>query len=72
MSNVIVSLTIAADEYIKLYQGSVRSVYTQTAEGRSIRFPANILQPFVTHEGIKGHFSIEFDQENRFKKICRV
>jgi len=72
MTNIIVSLTITADEYIKIYQGSARSVYTRTAEGRSLRFPANILQPFVTREGIKGNFSIEFDQDNRFKKISRV
>ncbi|MGH1438850.1 MAG: DUF2835 domain-containing protein [Cellvibrionaceae bacterium] len=72
MRKVVVSLAIAADEYIKLYQGSARSVYTETIEGRSIRFPANILQPFVTREGIKGHFSIEFDQGNKFKTISRL
>ena len=72
MTNIIVSLTITADEYIKIYQGSARSVYTRTAEGRSLRFPANILQPFVTREGIKGNFSIEFDQDNKFKRISRV
>lgn len=72
MRKVVVSLKIAADEYIKLYQGSARSVYTRTAEGRSIRFPANILQPFVTREGINGNFKIEFDSSNKFKAISRL
>lgn len=72
MHKVIVPLTISAEEYLKLYQGSARSVYAKTTEGKSIRFPANILQPFVTRAGIKGHFSIEFDQCNKFKTISRI
>jgi hypothetical protein len=72
MSEIIVSLNIAAEEYLKLYQGVARSVFTKTREGRSIRFPANILQPFVGHEGVVGSFKIEFDNENRFKNITRI
>ena len=66
VSEAIVSLNISADEYLKLYQGTARSVYTHTIEGRSIRFPANILQPFVTHNGIRGTFAIQFDRNHRF------
>jgi hypothetical protein len=72
MSEIIVSLNIAPDEYLKLYQGTARSVFTKTREGRSIRFPANILQPFVSHEGVVGSFKIEFDENNRFKNITRL
>ncbi len=72
MSAVIVSLSIKADEYLKLYQGSARSVYAKTVEGKSIRFPANILQPFVTHDGVHGSFKIEFGETNKFKSISRV
>lgn len=71
-SRVIVSLSIPADEYIKLYQGQARSVYAHTMDGRSVRFPASILQPFITHEGIYGRFAIEFDQSQRFKQIIRL
>ena len=72
MSEVIVSLNIAAEEYLKLYQGAARSVFTKTREGRSIRFPANILQPFVSYNGVVGRFKIEFDEQNRFKNITRL
>lgn len=72
MSEIIVSLNIAADEYLKLYQGTARSVFTKTREGRSIRFPANILQSFVGHEGVVGSFKIEFDEDMRFKNISRL
>ncbi|MGH1486139.1 MAG: DUF2835 family protein [Cellvibrionaceae bacterium] len=54
-----------------MYQGKGKaySVYTRTTEGKSIRFPANILQPFVTHQGVQGVFSIQFDRDNRFIAI---
>ena len=67
-----VSLHIPADEYLKHYQGTARSVYTHTWEGRSVRFPANILQPFVTRQGISGTFKIVFDDNNRFLKVVRL
>ncbi|MEO0444122.1 MAG: DUF2835 domain-containing protein [Pseudomonadota bacterium] len=69
MRQVIVSLKIDADEYLKLYRGTAKSVYTHGHDGQSIRFPANILQPFVTRDGVKGTFRIVFDKENRFQYI---
>ena len=70
-SEVIVSIKISKDEYLKWYQGTVKSVYTIAVDGRSISFPANILRPFVAHDGISGVFAITFDKENKFKDIQR-
>ena len=63
------SLSINAEEYLRLYEGSAKTVYAQSLEGASVRFPANILQPYVTHKGIHGRFVIYFDSENRFKRV---
>ncbi|MBV1882330.1 MAG: DUF2835 domain-containing protein [Pseudomonadales bacterium] len=71
-SNIIISLNITADEYLLWYQGSVKSVYTHALDGRSISFPANILQPFVTRSGIQGRFAIAFDKSNKFVSIQQV
>ena len=72
MAEIIVSLNISADEYLKLYQGTARSVFTRTSDGQNIRFPANILQPFVSREGVKGSFKIEFDEHHRFEQISQL
>ena len=72
MSEVIVSLNISSDEFIKHYQGSGRCVFTHTLEGQSIRFPANILQPYVTHSGVNGTFKIVFSSDNKFQSIHRI
>ena len=68
---VRVSLGIPADEYLRIYQGSARFILATSTEGKRIRFPANILQPFVTREGIYGRFSIICDEQHRFKEIVR-
>jgi len=69
---VLISLSISADEYIRVYQGSAKTVSTIDHYGRRIRFPVNILQPYVTHEGVYGVFAIEFDNNNKFIGIQQV
>lgn len=72
MSSVIVDIFISAEEYLKWYGGAATEVYTTSRDGRSVRFPAKILQKYVGHEGIRGTFLISFDENQRFKKIERL
>ena len=69
---IVVDLSISADEYIKLYQGVARDVFVYSRDGRKVRFPAGILQPFVTRKGIKGSFCISFDSDQKFSGIKRL
>lgn len=72
-SNIMrVALNISADQYKRYYQGGVSAVLARGHDGRTIQFPANILKPFVTHDGIIGEFEIYFDSENRFQKIEKI
>lgn len=64
-----VRLNISAREYLLLYQGVARIVSARATDGRRVRFPAAILQRFVTREGIFGLFAITFDAQGRFKAI---
>jgi hypothetical protein len=72
MRRVVVSLSVSASEYLAWYQGAAQTVYATTVDGRSVRFPARILQPFVTSSGVSGTFAIEFDDNNRFQQIKRL
>ncbi len=71
MRSVVVDLYISADEYLTVYQGVARDVFAIARDGRKIRFPANILQSFVTNNGIQGTFIISFDDDNKFQGIRR-
>lgn len=70
--SVVLSLTISADEYIKVYRGAGKQVLAHDIHGRSVRFPANILQCFVTRQGISGLFEIIFDCDGKYRSIRRL
>jgi len=72
MTSMRFSLNISAEQYERYYQGSARSVIVTTEDGRTLKFPANALQQFVTHEGIHGHFEILFDHNNKLSKVQRI
>ena len=72
MQRVIVDLAVSPSDYQLYYSRQVQQVVAHTSDGRRVRFPANILQHVVGHEGVYGRFAIEFDDEGRFVSIVRV
>ncbi|PCJ19945.1 MAG: hypothetical protein COB04_04995 [Gammaproteobacteria bacterium] len=72
MRKILVDLSISQDEFISWYQGHAKSVVATARDGRSVSFPAKILQPFVTREGICGAFEIRFGKDNKFSSIRRL
>lgn len=72
LKSIIVDLSISTEEFQRLYEGNVKTVFAHSIDGRSIRFPAGILRPFVLHSGIRGRFQIDFDEDNRFQSINRL
>lgn len=72
MKQIVVDLYISEDEYLRVYSGQARSVLAYSIDGRRVRFPANILQPFVTHAGIRGRFRIRFNSQGQFEKIEKL
>ncbi len=69
---LIVDLHIPTEEYLRHYQGQVSQVSAIAQDGRRVRFPSRILQPFVTHEGIHGSFAIHFDEYHKFVGIDKI
>ncbi len=72
VTTLIVGLSISAEDYQRLYQGTALDVVARAQDGRKVRFPAKILRPFILHDGIQGFFRIYFDHHNRFQRIERV
>ena len=72
MRKMIFNLIVSATEYERYYQGDARAVVVTAEDGRTLRFPANALQRFVTHDGVAGRFEIEFDEMNKMTSIERV
>jgi hypothetical protein len=65
-------LRISPEEYLDYYRGIVRSVVARTTSGQTLQFPASLLQRFLTHTGIEGHFVLLCDANNKCIELRRV
>lgn len=72
MQSILVDLRITRDEWLKIYRGQTNRVYARARDGRSIQFPANILTPYIEHEGVFGSFLIQFDDQGKFANIQKL
>ena len=70
--SVVVKLAIEADEFLRLYKGSARDVLARATNGQTVRFPANILKPFVAHDGVHGRFKITFNVNGKLIAIDKL
>jgi len=72
MGKITLDLYISSDEWLKLYRGSSRIVRAVSREGKKVQFPANIVQKYLTHEGISGSFVIYFNEQGKFQSIIKL
>ncbi len=67
-----VVLKISSYRLMEYYEGEVDSVVAKTTDGRTIKFPANILRSVVQSDGVYGTFELVFDENHKFVSISRV
>lgn len=72
MNQLVVDLNITAEELLKHYQGVAKVVSATSRDGRRVQFPSNILQPFISRDGVRGSFMICFHDDNKFAGIQRL
>lgn len=69
---ILVNLRIPAERYVTYYQGTTNAVVARAMDGRRIKFPAAILRPYVTREGVYGLFAIKITPAGKFISIHRL
>jgi len=72
MAKVRFHLNLSAQSYRQYYRGQVNMVQAQSLDGQSVRFPAAILRPYLSHSGVSGLFELEFDEEQKFVSLQRL
>jgi hypothetical protein len=72
MQTVTVRLKISPERFRAYYQGAVEYVVAQSIDGRTVQFPARVLRPFLSYQGIQGTFEITFDAKLKFQSIRRA
>lgn len=69
---LLIALNIPPQQLIRYYTGSVSTVVARTTNGRTVRFPANILRTVVQADGVHGIFELVLDENCKFVSIKRL
>lgn len=69
MHRYVIDLSIPSRELLRYYSGAASAVIAHDQYGRRVRFPATVLRPFVTRNGVYGRFVLEVDEHHRLRGI---
>ncbi|WP_447970806.1 DUF2835 domain-containing protein [Nitrospira sp. M1] len=72
MPKIRVSLNLPPHRFLAYYEGVADEVVASASDGRKIRFPARVLRPFITQNGVVGKFFITYDSNKKFVSIERA
>ncbi|MDX1588814.1 MAG: DUF2835 family protein [Oleiphilaceae bacterium] len=71
--SIVVDIHIGRQEWLEIYyDGAGRNLRVRARDGRSVVFPARILHPWITHDGVKGTFMILFDRHGKFHSASKL
>lgn len=65
-------LSLSSEKYLAYYKGAAHSIRVISVDNKSIRFPANAIRKFLSHDGIHGLFEIQFDENNKLVQIVKI
>jgi hypothetical protein len=65
-------LVIPAREMLTYYNGEAQQVFATARDGTRVRFPARVLRPYVTNQGINGEFLLRCDESYRFISLDKL
>lgn len=72
MRYVILDLAISREEYMKYYQGRAVHISARARDGRMVRLPASVMRQYVSLSGLKGSFTVYFDDQGHLLQIDRL
>ncbi|WBE24459.1 DUF2835 domain-containing protein [Denitrificimonas caeni] len=72
MLSLVFDISIPAQEFLRVYQGTANRVLIRSRTGRTISLPARHLQPFLTRNGISGSFIMEFNAQGQLLDLRRL
>lgn len=57
---------------MEYYQGHYTSIKVMSHIGKTVMFPAHHIRPFMTNNGVNGHFALYLDSNNKFLKLEKL
>lgn len=71
-TRIHVVINISYDDFLPFYEGRVKDIIAPSLAGKSIRFPAKAIRPYLTRSGIRGIFELCMNPENKLLSCERV
>ncbi|HCP98256.1 MAG: hypothetical protein ACI9H9_000252 [Pseudoalteromonas tetraodonis] len=65
-------INLSYNECMDYYHGRYSSIQVTADSGKTIRFAAHYLRPFMSSLGIRGRFRLILSNENKFIRLERV
>jgi hypothetical protein len=53
-------ISISREAYLAYYSGKIKQVVVTAQSGLRVKFPANLLTSYVTHQGVQGYFVLKY------------
>tara|TARA_Y100000782_G_C10177538_1_gene262501 strand:+ start:2698 stop:2919 length:222 start_codon:yes stop_codon:yes gene_type:complete len=72
MNEYYFSLYLSYSKCLDYYHGKYKSVQVMEDGGKTVRFDAEHLRPFISSIGIRGRFRLILTEQNRFLKLEKV
>ncbi|MBS1207960.1 MAG: hypothetical protein H6R19_358 [Proteobacteria bacterium] len=65
-------LRLSPEQYLPYYRGEVAHVVVRCTTGATVQFPAVLLRPFISADGIYGNFVLSCDEQHKGARLQRV
>ncbi len=72
MPSVEFTLHLNVAEVEQYYRGQAQSILVRTVDGLKLQFPANLIVPYVTRDGVNGRFLLSYDQNGKALSLSRL
>ncbi len=72
MKEYYFALYLSYSECLDYYYGKYKSVQVTEDGGRTVRFDACYLRPFISSLGIRGRFKLTLTVNNQFLKLEKI
>ena len=72
MPALVLQLSLGSDKIVRYYRGQVKTVIARATSGQTVQFPASALQKHIRPEGVRGTFTIVFDEHYKFVSLERA
>lgn len=72
MPRVRFFLSISEQQFLGYYRGEARVISVIAEDGRRVEFPADHLRPYIRHDGVQGHFELQFSDAGKFVALVKL